>query len=184
VTALQGRFTVLTPKSKKIYKAMAITRQKKEEILGKLKQVADAPSVVFLNFKSLPVTDTTRMRSDLSENAVSYFVAKKTLVKKAFSESAIEGELPPLDGELAIAYSEDPTSAAREVYKFHKEFGAAKVQILGGVFENRFLSKVEMEEIAQIPSLDVLRGMFVNVINSPIQGFAVVLKAYADKQEA
>ena len=162
---------------------MAITRQKKEEIFEKIKAITDKESVVFVNFNALPVAETTEMRSKLRDADVSYFVAKKTLVKKAFGESKVEGELPQLDGELAVAYSDDPTAPAREIYGFHKEH-KDKVQILGGIFENKYLSKVEMEEIAQIPSIDVLRGMFVNVINSPIQGLAVALQAYADKKEA
>ena len=43
---------------------------------------------------------------------------------------------------------------------------------------------VTAEEIATIPSLQTLRGMFVNVINSPIAGLAVALKAIADKRGA
>ena len=40
----------------------------------------------------------------------------------------------------------------------------------------------EMIEIASIPPLQVLRGMFVNVINSPIQGFVIALDAIASKK--
>lgn len=160
---------------------MAITRQKKEEILERVKKITDKESVVFINFKGLPVSESTKMRSKLRDADVSYFVAKKTLVKKAFSESKVEGEIPQLDGELAVAYSDDPTAPAREIYGFQKEY-KNKIQILGGIFENKYLSKIEMEEIAQIPSIQVLRGMFVNIINSPIQGLAVVLQAHADKK--
>lgn len=162
---------------------MAITREKKGEMLARVKDITGSPSVVFVNFKGLPVAKTTEMRSKLAANNVSYFVTKKTLVKKAFGEANIEGSMPQLDGELAVAFSEDPTAAAREVYAFSKEF-KDNVSIVGGVFESRFMSKAEMEEVAKIPSLHVLRGMFVNVINSPIQGFAMVVKAYADKQAA
>lgn len=162
---------------------MAITREKKGEMLAKLQGITGSPSVVFVNFKGLPVARTTEMRAKLAQNDVSYVVTKKTLVKKAFTEAGIAGELPQLEGELAIAYSQDPTAAAREVFNFSKEF-KDNIRIMGGVFESRFLSKVEMEEIANIPSMHVLRGMFVNVINSPIQGFAMVVKAYADKKAA
>jgi large subunit ribosomal protein L10 len=162
---------------------MAITKDKKKEILGKLKDVTANDAVVFLNFHGLPVQETTEMRAKLREADVSYFVAKKTLVKKAFGEAKIDGELPELDGELAVAYSNDATAPAREVYAFQKQFKDS-VSMLGGVFEGRFLDKTGIEEIAQIPSHDVLKGMFVNVINSPIQGFVMTLKAYAEKQEA
>lgn len=160
---------------------MAITRQKKTEILDKVKDAAKKESAVFVSFRGVPVSDTSAMRAKLREAGVAYFVAKKTLVKKAFSEAGIEGELPQLDGELAVAYSEDPTAPAREIFAFHKTLGD-NFRIVGGVFENKFLSRKEMEQIAQIPSLHTLRGMFVNVINSPIQGFAMVVKAYADKK--
>jgi large subunit ribosomal protein L10 len=162
---------------------MAITKEKKKEILEKLRGVTDKESVVFVNFKNFPVEETTQMRSKLREDDISYLVAKKTLVRKAFDESKVEGELPELEGELAIAYGDDKTASARGIYAFQKEF-EENIQILGGVFENKYLSKSEMEEIAKIPGMDVLRGMFVNVINSPIQGLVLTLKAYADKQEA
>jgi len=162
---------------------MAITKAKKGEILEKLKDIAGKESVVFVNFNGLPVTETAEMRSKLRASDVSYYVAKKTLVKKAFGESSVEGDLPELNGELAIAYSDDLTASAREIFAFQKEH-KDMLSIQGGVFENKFLSKSEMEEIAMIPGTDVLMGMFVNVINSPIQGFVVSLKAIADKKTA
>lgn len=162
---------------------MAITKDKKKEILEKLQDVAKKDSVVFVNFHGLPVTETSEMRSKLREEDVSYFVTKKTLIRKAFEDSDVAGDLPELEGELAVAYADDFTAPAREVYKFQKEYSDS-ISILGGVFEGKFLDKAEMEEIAQIPSHDTLKGMFVNVINSPIQGFIMTLKAYAEKQEA
>lgn len=160
---------------------MAITKEKKQEILSKLKDIAGKESVVFVNFHGIPVEETVQIRDKFRESDVSYFVAKKTLIRKAFGETSIEGELPELNGELALAYGDDPTSAGREVFAFQKKY-AESFSILGGVFENKYLDKVKMEEIAQIPSIEILRGMFVNVINSPIQGFVMTLKAYADKK--
>ena len=162
---------------------MAITKEKKKEVLDKIKDITSRDSVVFVNFHGLPVTETVDMRSKLRGSGVSYYVAKKTLIKKAFDESGIKGDLPELEGELALVYADDLTAPAREIFAFQKEFDNA-ISILGGVFENEYLSKVEMEEIALIPGHDTLKGMFVNVINSPIQGFVMSLKAIAEKQEA
>lgn len=162
---------------------MAITKDQKKEILEKLKNIAKKESVVFINFHGLPVNETSEMRSKLLDSGVSYYVAKKTLTERAFSEAKIDGEFPELNGELAMVYADDLTAPAREIFTFQKQFDG-KVDIQGGVFENRFLSKAEMEEIALIPGHDTLKGMFVNVINSPIQGLVMSLKAIADKQEA
>ena len=164
-------------------KIMAITKDKKKSILDKLNGIKDSNSVVFVNFKGIPVSETTTMRQELSKSDVSYYVAKKTLVKKAFTEAGIEGDMPTLDGELAVVYGNDATGPAREIFAFQKKLDG-RVNILGGVFEHKFVDKSQMEEIAMIPSMHVLRGMFVNVINSPIQGFAMALKAIADKKEA
>jgi large subunit ribosomal protein L10 len=162
---------------------MAITKDKKKSILDKLDGIKNSESVVFVNFKGLPVFSTTTMRQELSKGNVSYYVAKKTLVKKAFTEAGIEGDMPNMEGELAVVYGNDATGPAREIFAFQKKY-EGKISIIGGVFEHKFMNKIQMEEIAKIPSMHVLRGMFVNVINSPIQGFAMAIKAIADKKAA
>jgi len=162
---------------------MAITKDKKKSILERLETIKNNPTVVFVNFKGLPVSETTSIRTELAKSDVSYYVAKKTLVKKAFTEAGIEGDMPKLDGELAVVYGNDATGPAREIFAFQKKFDG-KINILGGVFEQSFVNKSQMEEIAKIPSLHTLRGMFVNVINSPIQGFVIALNAIADKKTA
>ena len=59
--------------------------------------------------------------------------------------------------------------------------GVKSASITGsGVFKDQ----AEMTEIASIPPLPVLRGMFVNVINSPIQGLVLGLNAIAEKKSA
>jgi large subunit ribosomal protein L10 len=158
---------------------MAITKAKKAQIFENLSGIAKGEgSRVFVNFHGLSVTDSTAVRRGLRAEGVEYFVAKKTIARKAFSEAGIEGEIPELPGELAVAYGEDSLAPAREVYKFQKTF-KDKVSILGGVFENRFVGAEEMVTIASIPSRHVLYAQFVNLINSPIQRFAVVLDQIA-----
>jgi large subunit ribosomal protein L10 len=91
--------------------------------------------------------------------------------------------LPEMPGQIAIAYSADLLTPAREVLAFqkgHKE----NISIIGGVFEGKYMDATEMMSIATIPPLQTLRAMFVNLINSPIQRFAVVVNAIAEKQSA
>ncbi len=160
---------------------MAITKAKKQDILARLEGIKkDSDSIVFVSFKGLSVKDTTTMRNKLREAQVGYFVAKKTLMERTFKE-AYEGEMPVLNGEIAVAYSADAIAPAQKV----KEFSVGlkdSIAIEGGVFQGVFKNKAEMTEIASIPSLHVLRGMFVNIINSPIQGLVVGLDAIAQKK--
>ena len=160
---------------------MAITKAKKQDILAKLETVRDSSeSIVFVHYKGLTVANTTAMRKELREKGVGYFVAKKTLMKKAFGTS-FTGEMPNLDGEIAVAFSTDAIAPAQSIKEFSGKF-KDNLAIVGGVFQGVFKSKEEMVEIASIPPLQVLRGMFVNVINSPIQGLVISLDAIAAKK--
>ncbi len=165
-----------------LFIAMAITKAKKEAIVEKFDGVkADAQSVVFVNFNGLTVAEVSAMRAKLRAKGVGYFVSKKTLIERAFKGS-YTGTVPSLDGQVAVAWSNDALTSAQEVLTFTKAY-KDKLSILGGIFEGSFKNKAEMTEIAAIPPLQVLRGMFVNVINSPIQGFAIALDAIAKKKE-
>jgi len=162
---------------------MAITKAKKEDIVGKVAEsIKDAASVVFVHFKGLSVKDTSEMRKNLKSEGIGYYVAKKTLLKRAMNDAGYGGTLPDLPGEIAIAWStEDPTAAARGIYEHGKKHKNA-LSIVGGVFENAYVDASGMNAIATIPPVPVLRGMFVNVINSPIQGLVIALDQIREKK--
>lgn len=158
---------------------MAINKAKKADIFAKLETVRDtSDAIVFVHFNGLTVANTTAMRKDLREKGVGYFVAKKTLMTKAFGEK-FEGTVPQLDGEIAIAYSTDAIAPAQNIKEFATKF-KDNVAIVGGVFQGVFKNKEEMVAIASIPPLDTLRGMFAQLVNSPRQRFAVVLSKVAE----
>ncbi|MBI3634577.1 MAG: 50S ribosomal protein L10 [Candidatus Yonathbacteria bacterium] len=157
---------------------MAITKQKKTEILDSMKKrLTNAKSLVFVNFNALTVADTKVLRRKLLADKIGYFVAKKTLAKRVINDLKVKGEMPNLPGEIAIAYGEDLIAPARETYAFQKmPRDKGSIAIVGGIFDGVFKSKEEMMSIATIPTLHILRGQFVNIINSPLQRFAIVLE--------
>jgi large subunit ribosomal protein L10 len=162
---------------------VAITKAKKTTILAKLDGVKnDSESIVFVKFNGMTVADTTAMRAQLRADGVGFFVAKKTLMKRTFN-GVYEGEMPTLDGEIAVAYSADAITPAQKIKEFTGKY-KKNLAIAGGVFQGVFKDAEEMTEIASIPSLLVLRGMFVNVINSPIQGLVLGLNAIAEKKSS
>ncbi len=161
---------------------MAVSKEKKGEILTKLKKILkDSAGIVFINFHSLPVSESTKIRKVLRERDIGYTIAKKTLTRKALLENNIAGNMPEMPGELGIVYGTDPLDSAREIYSFQKSLDK-KVQIIGGIFEGKFMNREEMVSIAQIPGLKTLQAQFVNLINSPIQGFVMALSEIAKKK--
>ncbi len=155
-----------------------LQKSKKQEMIKSLeKAIKKSVSVVFINFHGMKVNDETILRAELRKEGVDYKVSRKTLLRRALLKKA-EGEMPELSGEIAIAFSEDPTASSRGIYNFQKTH-KGMLDILGGILGGRFINKEEMTQIAMIPSREILYAQFVNLINSPVQRFAVVLDQIA-----
>ena len=156
---------------------MAKTKAEKAVILEKLENaLKSGASSVFVHFSKVTVAEESAMRKGLRESGVSYVVAKKTLIRRALQNLGHKHDEMALDGEVAIAYGggEDATLAARLIHQWGEKM-TDKLAILGGLFEGALKGQAEMREIATIPPMDALRGMFANIINSPLQRFAIAL---------
>jgi large subunit ribosomal protein L10 len=161
-----------------------ITKAIKKELVEKIVEaIKNSKSVVFVNFQHLIVADDMAMRKALRKEGVGYLVVRKTLAKIALKEVGVSGDMPEITGELAMVYGDDLTAPAREFYTFQKKY-KDNVKIIGGIFEGRYMSLEEMTGIASIPSQKTLYAQFVNLINSPIQRFAVVLDQIANTKVA
>lgn len=163
---------------------MAISKDKKREIVAKLADaLKEATSVIFVGFSKLTVADASKMRKEFSQAGVRYFVAKKTLVRRALQDRGYTGDMPELPGEIAIAWTTgEVTAPARGVHEYSKKLKGV-ITLLGGVFDGVFADASKMTAIATIPPMQVLRGMFVNVINSPIQGLVIALDQISKKKQ-
>lgn len=163
---------------------MAKTKEQKKAILDRLHTAfSSGMPAVFVHFKGITVKDESAMRRSLKSEGVRYFVAKKTLIGKALTDAKVPGTVPALEGEVAVAYAtvgNDETLPARTVHAFAKQFGKERFSLLGGIFEKVLKGRDEIVEIATIPSMQILRGMFANVINSPRQRIACVLSMVAE----
>lgn len=161
---------------------MAITREKKEEIIATVDGIAkNSKTIVFAQFKGLPVNEQNEMRRALRAQNVQYTVAKKTLIRRALEAAGFAGA-PELDGEIALAYGADELAPARELAAFVKKY-PEQLAFAGGLFGGAYKSAEEMRAIAAIPGMEVLRAQFAQLINSPRNRLAVVFHAKASKGE-
>ncbi len=163
---------------------MPITKDKKKELVTKLETVfKDSKGVVFVGFKGLKVNDANIMRKGFKAQGVNYIVAKKTLMGRAVAAAKISGTMPEIGGEVAVAYSAENLTTAREVGAFIKK-NKEKLSILGGIFEGKFITKEEVLVYSSIPDQKTLYAQVVNLFNSPIQGFVMALSEIAKKKQA
>jgi large subunit ribosomal protein L10 len=158
-----------------------LQKSQKEEMIKDLEsKIKDAESLVFVNFHGMNVQDESALRRDLRKENVGYRVSRKTLLKRALAGKA-EGEIPELAGEIAIAYSKDATSSAREIYNFQKAHKGI-LSIVGGIFNGKFVDGAFMTEIATIPSKEVLLSKIAYLFKSPMQRLALAVNEVAKKK--
>lgn len=155
---------------------MAKTKQqKKEELLYLTEKLKEIKSAVFCDYTGLNVAGAEELRKSLREEKVDYRVAKKTILTRALKEAKIaEFEVKGLVGQLAIAFgSKDEIIAPKLIAKFRKSHESIK--ILGGIYENKFITTEEVEKMAQIPSREELLARLLGSINAPISGIVGVM---------
>ncbi|MCR5801132.1 MAG: 50S ribosomal protein L10 [Lachnospiraceae bacterium] len=142
--------------------------------------IADAQSVVVVDYRGLTVEQDTKLRKNLREAGVNYKVYKNTFLTMAFKGTEFEPLTPYLEGPTAVAISkDDATAPARVIAAFAKN--AEKLEIKGGVVEGTLYDANGMKTIASIPSRDELLSKLLGSLQSPITNFARVMNQLAEK---
>lgn len=165
-------------------KNMALTKQQKTKQIESIKEkVSKQKSVIFVDFSKVPSKEMFSLRKSLKEAGCNLKIAKKTLVRIAFGQSnisfwnKIKSSIP---GQLALVFGiEDEIAPARIANNFAKT--QANLKILGGIFENKFIAKERVLELASIPPKNELLGRLVGSIYSPVSSFVRVLNKISEK---
>lgn len=156
---------------------MPKTKEQKKDIVASLRdKISRSKSVVFANFDKLSVKENEELRNNLKAENGEYYVAKKTLLDLAFGEAKIDGlDIKKMDGRVAAVFGfEDEVAPAKIVDKF-KDAHEEKVGFLGGILEEKFIDREEVQALAKLPGRDELYAKIVGSINAPVSGFVNVL---------
>ncbi|WP_310601910.1 50S ribosomal protein L10 [Anaerosporobacter sp.] len=153
----------------------------KQPIVDEIKgYVADAKSVVLVDYRGLTVDEDTALRKQLREAGVVYKVYKNTMLSRAFEGTDFAQLAPHLEGPTAIAFGlEDATAPARILNNVAKT--APALEFKGGVVDGTYYDAEGVKLIANIPSKEVLISKLLGSLQSPITNFARVIKQIAEK---
>ena len=158
---------------------IAKKQQYVEELTEKLKNAAGG---VLVDYKGISVEDDTKLRKELRENGVDYFVVKNTLLKRALNAAGIEGLDSALEGTTAIALSNDDIIIAPKVLNKKAEDSKGQFSIKLGFVDGKAISKEEVEAYAKLPSKETLLSQLVFMLQSPIQRLAIAISEIEKKQ--
>lgn len=153
-------------------------RAEKREVVSALHDAfAKTGVVVVAHYAGLSVSEMTKLRSDMREAGGQVKVAKNRLAKLALEGTDAKGIADLMTGPTCLAFSEDPIAAPKVAVKFAK--GNEKFVILGGTMGTTVLDAKGVSSLADLPSLDELRGKMVGLLQAPASKIARTVSAPA-----
>jgi large subunit ribosomal protein L10 len=151
-----------------------LERAEKREVVTALHDVfAKTGVVVVAHYAGLTVAQMTKLRSEMRSAGGRVKVAKNRLVKLALEGTDAKGIADLLKGPTCLAFSVDPVAAPKIAVKFAK--ANEKFVILGGSMGSTALDAKGVNSLADLPSLDELRGTLIGLLQAPASKIARTL---------
>ena len=142
--------------------------------------IKNSSAGVLVDYRGITVEEDTQLRKELREAGVIYKVCKNTMMKRAFEGTDFAALDEHLEGPSAIAISkDDATAPARVICNFAKD--AKALELKAGVVEGTLYDVNALNELAKIPSRDVLISKLLGSLQSPITNLARVLNQIAEQ---
>jgi large subunit ribosomal protein L10 len=154
-------------------------KEQKQEVVAELtERLRAAETLLVADYRGLTMPQIDQLRSRLLESGARFTVVKNTLTRRAAEAAGADGLLALLEGPSAIAFLDaegDMVAAAKALADSARE--TRVLAIRGGVMQGRAMSAAEVESLATLPPLDVLRGQVVGAIVAPLTALAGLLNA-------
>ena len=143
-----------------------MNRNEKTDLVNNLHDTFDnAASVVIVHCIGLTVEESTNLRTKMRNENCNFKVTKNRIARIALKDTKYQHMDSMFKGPTAIGSSNDPVMAAKILVDFAKE--NEKLVIIGGGLEDKALSKIDVEALAKLPSLNDLRGKLVGLLQAP-----------------
>lgn len=145
-------------------------KEQKETIVAELAdRLKAADTVLVADYRGLTMPQIDTLRTRLLESGARFTVVKNTLTRRAAQAAGADALLTLLEGPTAIAFLEadgDMLAAAKALADMARE--SKVLAIRGGVLQGRVVSAEEVETLAALPPLEILRGQVLGAIVAPV----------------
>lgn len=154
-------------------------KEDKERVVAELTEKLRTAETLFVaDYRGLTMPQIDSLRGKLIENGARLSVVKNTLTRRAAAAAGADALLALLEGPSAIAFIEadgDMVAVAKALADSARE--TKVLEIRGGVMQGREISASDVEELAKLPPLDVLRGQVLGAIIAPLSAIAALVNA-------
>jgi len=145
---------------------MGRTLENKQQIVQEIKTLLkDSEMAVVLDYKGLSIKEMSDLRARLQANQGICKVTKNSLMRRAIEGESNWSDLDSLlKGTNAfVLIKEDVGGAVKAIQSFQKETNKSETK--GALFEGKLLSQAEINEIANLPSREVLMANIAGALN-------------------
>jgi large subunit ribosomal protein L10 len=156
-----------------------VKKEDKEQVVADLaERLRTSETLLVADYRGLTMPQIDALRSRLIESGARFTVVKNTLTRRAAEAAGAEALLTLLEGPSAIAFLEadgDMVAAAKALADSARE--TRVLAIRGGVMQGRVLTAEEVQSLASLPPLDVLRGQVLAAIIAPLTAIVGLVNA-------
>src|SRR5947199_5118864 len=137
-----------------------------------------SPFLVVVDYKGLTVGQFTELRKRLHKTGSEVHVVKNSIFRIAAKEAGVADLSGPLAGQIAVVTGQRDISAAAKTLKtFQSEFEKPRLKF--GYLNNQRLETAELMALADLPSIEVLRGKLLGLLQAPAAQLARLLNTPA-----
>src|SRR6202163_2140747 len=167
-------------------------RPEKTSIVSELaEKMKKSAFVLVADYQRMNVGHFGELRNRLVPVGAEMHVVKNSFLKRAMADSGFPDVGEKLTGQTAVVTGEKDVAPVAKILKaFAAEFKTTALKI--GLIDRAIVSTAEVEQLADLPSRDVLLGQLlglllapatrlVRVLNEPASAFARLLNARAAK---
>jgi large subunit ribosomal protein L10 len=147
-----------------------LKKEDKERVVAELtERLRTSQTLMVADYRGLTMPQIDALRAKLLEHGARFAVVKNTLTRRAAEAAGADDVLALLDGPTAIAFVEsdgDPVAVAKALADAARE--TRILAIRGGVLEGRPIESGDVDELAKLPPLDILRGQVLGAVTAPL----------------
>jgi len=151
----------------------------KEKVVTDLtEKLRGAETMIVADYRGLTMPQIDALRTKLIESGAKFTVVKNTLTRRAAEAAGADALLALLEGPSAIAFVEADGDAVAVAKALADSARDTKVlEIRGGVMQGRVITGDDVDQLAKLPPLDVLRGQVIGAILGPLNAIAGLVNA-------
>jgi large subunit ribosomal protein L10 len=151
----------------------------KERIVEELtERLKTTPTLFVADYRGLSVTEIDELRTKVIEHGARFTVVKNTLTKRAAEAAGADSLLAMLEGPTAIAFIEadgDMVGVAKALSDTAKT--TRILSIRGGILDGSPIGEADVQNLATLPPVEVLRGQVVGAITAPLMTVVGLISA-------